>query len=252
MTPTKYSSLNCGCVSLQTAFFFASSGILFLTIQEPFSHVNSLQPLVVVSPVPVFETRYDIGTLLENERFVSGIELGVHRGYYAALVLKKWLGCREYVLVDLWAKQDNYFDGANLDNSIQNEIFSAAIQATDPWKDIISVCRNFTSFCALNYPDNRFDWVYVDARHDRQGVTEDLLTWWPKVRSGGLMCGHDFVTQFEGPQQQNDRWDINKDGSVDPTGGAVRGSVEDFAKMHHRQIQIGYKESGFWTWCMRK
>lgn len=65
-------------------------------------------------PVPVFETRNDIGTILESENFVSGVELGVQRGFFSAEVLKRWLRCREYVLVDLWAKQDNYFDGANV------------------------------------------------------------------------------------------------------------------------------------------
>ena len=203
-------------------------------------------------PVPVFQTRYDIGTILESEGLNSGVELGVQLGHYAAEILKRWPRCREYVLVDLWAKQENYFDGANVDNSIQNEILNTAMQSTSPWKDKIRVCRNYTTACAINYPDNHFDWVYVDARHDRQGVTEDLTTWWPKLRNGGLMCGHDFVTQFEGPQQQNDRWDINGDGSVDPTGGAVRGSVEDWARLQHRQIQIGYKESEWWTWCIRK
>jgi len=202
--------------------------------------------------VPVFQTRFDIGTILESEGLISGVELGVQLGHYAAEILKRWPSCREYVLVDLWAKQDNYFDGANVDNSIQNEILNTAMQSTSPWKDKIKVCRNYTTACALNFPDNQFDWVYVDARHDRQGVTEDLTTWWPKLRNGGLMCGHDFVTQFEGPQQQNDRWDINGDGSVDPTGGAVRGSVEDWARLQHRQIQIGYKEREWWTWCMRK
>jgi hypothetical protein len=220
-------------------------------IESSITPLTSL-PIDSIAPVPVFETRYDMGSLLQNERFVSGVELGVQRGDYAAEVLKKWPGCREYVLVDLWERQDNYFDVSNVDNSIQNKLLDAAIQSTNPWKDIITICRNYTTSCALNYANNHFDWVYVDARHDRKGVTEDLSTWWPKVRSGGIMCGHDFVTQFEGPQQNNARWDINGDGTVDPTGGAVRGSVEDWARVHHRQIQIGYKESGWWTWCLRK
>jgi len=124
---------------------------------------DSKDSLTCPLPVPVFETRYDIGTLLENEGFVSGVELGVQRGYYAAEVLKRWRSCQEYVLVDLWAKQDNYYDGANVDNPIQNEILNTALQSINPWKDKVTVCRNFTTVCALNYLDNHFDWVYVDA-----------------------------------------------------------------------------------------
>ena len=32
--------------------------------------------------------------------------------------------------------QDNYFDGANVDNSIQNERLNIALASTNPWKDI--------------------------------------------------------------------------------------------------------------------
>jgi len=28
--------------------------------------------------------------------------------HYASEMLKKWLGCSEYVLVDVWTKQDNF------------------------------------------------------------------------------------------------------------------------------------------------
>ena len=49
----------------------------------------------------------------------------------------------------------------------------------------------------MNYPDEYFDFVYVDARHDRLGVMDDLHAWWPKIADGGMMCGHDFVTQVK-------------------------------------------------------
>jgi len=245
-------------------FFFLASFVWFLIAFDFHSKIKDTppvtqtdQPIETLSlscpaPVPILQFRNDMGSMLFNEGFVSGVELGVQMGYYAAEVLKQWHGCHEYVLVDLWAKQDNYFDGANVDNSIQNERLNIALASTNPWKDIIGVCRNYTTACALNYADNHFDWVYVDARHDRQGVTEDMKTWWPKLRNGGLMCGHDFVTHFEGPMQNNERWDINGDGTVDPTGGAVKGAVVDWAILQNRQIQITYKESEWWTWCIRK
>ena len=42
-------------------------------------------------------------------------------------------------------------------------------------------------------PDNSLDYVYVDARHDYCSVLDDLKAYWPKVRDGGVMAGHDFV-----------------------------------------------------------
>ena len=42
------------------------------------------------SPVPIFETRNDIGSILEKEGHIKGVELGVQRGYYSAEILKRW------------------------------------------------------------------------------------------------------------------------------------------------------------------
>ena len=41
--------------------------------------------------------------------------------------------------------------------------------------------------------DNHFDFVYLDARHDYCAVAEDIKHYWPKVRPGGILAGHDFI-----------------------------------------------------------
>ena len=76
--------------------------------------------------------------------------------------------------------------------------------------------------------------MYVDALHDRVGVLRDLEAWWPKLRAGGVMAGHDYMTQDDlnsfndkaagtkWPQQQN------IDGTFDTEGGMVKGAVDDF------------------------
>lgn len=207
--------------------------------------------------MPIFIEREGLGALLEREGLRSGVELGVQRGQYAQTLLSTWPSNRRYVLVDLWAPLDAYHDLANVDQAAQDAIMSEALANVAPWSDKVAVCRNFTISCALSFKDGEFDFVYVDARHDRWGVTQDLTAWWPKVRPGGLVCGHDFVTQAEGPAQSGQRWDLNGDGSVDPTGGAVRAAVEDFAAAVTRQIQVGYQQkwiggSGWWTWCVRR
>ena len=39
--------------------------------------------------------------------------------------------------------------------------------------------------------DNSFDFVFVDADHSMKSVLADLDNYWPKVRSGGIIAGHD-------------------------------------------------------------
>ena len=33
----------------------------------------------------------------------------------------------------------------------------------------------------------------VDAVHDYQGALIDMCDWWPKLKPGGVMAGHDYL-----------------------------------------------------------
>jgi hypothetical protein len=39
--------------------------------------------------------------------------------------------------------------------------------------------------------DNTFDMVFIDGSHLYNNVIKDLDCWYPKVKSGGILCGHD-------------------------------------------------------------
>src|SRR6266704_791104 len=46
---------------------------------------------------------------------------------------------------------------------------------------------------AEDFPDASADVVWVDGDHSYEGVTADILAWWPKVKPGGWMGGDDFM-----------------------------------------------------------
>merc|ERR1712151_1118631 len=108
-------------------------------------------------------------------------------------------------------------------------------------------CRNFTTACAIWFADNTLDFIFVDARHDRKGVLQDLKVYWPKLKEGGVIAGHDYTEQKEPPVYEGIKyfgcdlkkyqspatmggqdWTLNYDGSRDASGRAVKGAVDDF------------------------
>ena len=42
------------------------------------------------------------------------------------------------------------------------------------------------------FPDGGVDFCFIDGDHSRESVTADLNAWWPKVRPGGMLAGHDY------------------------------------------------------------
>lgn len=56
----------------------------------------------------------------------------------------------------------------------------------------LSLLRKSSREAAAIVADSSQDFVFIDADHRYESVLEDISLWRPKVRSGGLICGHDF------------------------------------------------------------
>jgi len=46
----------------------------------------------------------------------------------------------------------------------------------------------------VDVPDE-LDLVYIDAIHDYEHVQQDIECWYPKIRIGGILCGHDYYEE---------------------------------------------------------
>jgi len=46
-------------------------------------------------------------------------------------------------------------------------------------------------FAAELFPESFFDYVYIDGNHSAKSVYEDMTAWYPKVKVGGVLGGHD-------------------------------------------------------------
>eukprot|EP00121_Abeoforma_whisleri_P015798 Awhi_evm1s14531 len=146
-------------------------------------------------------------------------------------ILTKWTNCKEYSLVDLWQQPKSYkeLSYTHVGNKTHAKNYKATLKKMKPFVNRgveIKVCKDYTTICVKNYPDEYFDFIYVDARHGRKGVSQDLEDWWPKLKRGGIMAGDNYVTQADIGTSPD--WTLNFDGTIDGTGLIVKGAVDDF------------------------
>ena len=56
----------------------------------------------------------------------------------------------------------------------------------------------------LKEPDGSdilYDLIFIDAAHDYSNVKLDIRRWWPLVRPGGMLAGHDFKHKWPGVER---------------------------------------------------
>jgi hypothetical protein len=176
-----------------------------------------------------FTKRDQIPFFLEKAGFKVGAELGVQQGLFAEHILKHWPSCTTFYLIDIWAQQKNYIDGANVGDREQDLVYQKALNRMAPFRNKRIILRNFTKDAAKLIPDLSLDFVYVDARHDYCGVMEDLTSYYPKLKPGGYMAGHDYKTAAEVRiMDRSQDWGICGDGTRNE--GSVKGAVDEFMK----------------------
>jgi hypothetical protein len=126
-------------------------------------------------------TREQFGNLAQTF-FKTGVgaEIGVERGNFSKQILSQWKG--KLLSVDMWSHEEIYKE------AIKNLTFAA-----HPVGDRCVMLKERSVDAAKKFPDERFDFVYIDADHDYKSCKEDLEAWFPKVRHGGLVAGHDYL-----------------------------------------------------------
>jgi hypothetical protein len=54
---------------------------------------------------------------------------------------------------------------------------------------------------AVNVPDESLDCLYIDCCHEYGCVKNDLAAWYPKVKKGGIVAGHDVKNPMYGVER---------------------------------------------------
>ena len=68
-----------------------------------------------------------------------------------------------------------------------------------PFNDRVEFVNKSSVDASKMFPDRHFDYIYIDALHELTDVTSDLTHWYPKIKEGGVISGHDWW--YEGVRQ---------------------------------------------------
>jgi predicted O-methyltransferase YrrM len=157
---------------------------------------------------------------------VIGAEIGVFGGATSARLLRR--DELTLFMVDPWTAF--VADGAVIatDEDQENNL-KAALAATEFAENRRHVIRESSCNAAEKIEDGALDFVFIDGDHSYNAVDHDIQSWLPKIKVGGLLCGHDYA---------------NPDYLF---GDEVRRAVDNAAKQRGWHVDLG----GDLTWFVR-
>jgi predicted O-methyltransferase YrrM len=71
-------------------------------------------------------------------------------------------------------------------------LYANFLKNIQPAASFIRPIRQSSVEAAALYADNSLDFVFIDAAHDYENVKADIAAWYPKVKVGGTIAGHDY------------------------------------------------------------
>lgn len=88
-------------------------------------------------------------------------------------------------------------------------LYQLFLSNISPVMSVVNPIRMPSTEAAKLYEDASLDMVFIDACHTYDCVRADIASWYPKVKPGGYLAGHDYYT-----------WPTDHDG--------VRQAVDEF------------------------
>lgn len=116
--------------------------------------------------------------------FEKGVEVGCRKCEYSEQLLINCPFLESLVCIDPFTKN------AELEDPYVS--MNTAYRTIDKYKSRAKIVVGESPQVSSQFEDESQDFVYIDALHDYNSVKADIDAWYPKVKVGGILYGHDY------------------------------------------------------------
>jgi len=157
--------------------------------------------------------------VLKDKKGLVGVEIGTSYGMNAMSMLKN-LDIEKLYLVDPYEIYDELEKVKGTQTQeFHNSTYELMLKNLEPYMGRVQIIKEYSEN-AVSEIENGLDFAYIDGNHSYEYVKRDLELYYPKVKKGGLVAGHDY----------NDPIFINEDGSdkIECEINHVKKAVDEF------------------------
>ncbi|MGI9395618.1 MAG: class I SAM-dependent methyltransferase [Boseongicola sp.] len=136
--------------------------------------------------------------LRKMPRNAVAAEIGVWNGGFSRVILDTTKPA-ELHLIDPWAYQPEFSNTmfGRPRNATRMDPMYESVRQEFSGDDRVTLHRKKSEEALATFPDNYFDWVYIDGNHNEPFVTADLECCFKKVKPGGIISGDDYLWRHD-------------------------------------------------------
>ena len=123
-------------------------------------------------------------------RSLTMYEIGSYAGESAEIFAENF---KKIYCVDPW--EHGYDDERDWASHNNGEIVENAFDARVRKYDNVVKRKIGSIDCSKDVEDNSIDLVYIDGNHKYEAILEDIKAWFPKIKTGGFLSGHDYWSE---------------------------------------------------------
>jgi cephalosporin hydroxylase len=125
------------------------------------------------------------------------VEVGSWKGRSASFMGVEIINSKKAIslfCVDTWLGSSEH---QNMDCVRNNTLYEEFLSNISPINDVITPLRMPSLEASRLFDDESIEFIFLDASHDYDDVLADIKAWYPKVKSGGVIAGHDYYPNGE-------------------------------------------------------
>jgi hypothetical protein len=129
---------------------------------------------------------------LNQGKKLTCAEIGVFKGMNARVMLNYSENIYLY-LIDGYERVTLFTGGPIMPPEYINNIKKISNDVLQEFKGRFERVYKQSEVAVSDFPDEFFDYVYIDGEHLYDWVKRDIEMWYPKVKNGGMLAGHDYM-----------------------------------------------------------
>jgi hypothetical protein len=135
----------------------------------------------VVKYFPDNSSFFEVGSWKGRSGTYMGVEI-VNSGKEQSLVcVDIWVGSAEHQGMDILNEDGLYLEFQKNIEPVNDQRPGTIEFIRGKSLDVVDSIQNFS-----------LDFVFIDASHEYEDVIADINSWYPKVKQGGVIAGHDY------------------------------------------------------------